>query len=146
MNPVVHAEAVVAAPSDRVFRFLADLDRHRALTDGGIEILDLEGPAGARTGGTVELRGPAGLVRRARTQVAGADAGRLWGTAVTEHGTEAQLEWSIAPGRDGTAVAVRMRVSPNHWSDRLLLRLGGRRWLARRLEAAVGRLAATAAG
>ena len=144
MTAVVSAETTVAAPSERVFGFLADLDRHRHLTDGGIEILALDGPAGARTGGTVVLRGPAGLERRARTRVAGAGDGRLWGTAVTDNGTEAQLEWSIRPATAGTEVAVRMRVRPNHWSDRLLLRLGGRRWLARRMDAAVRRLAATA--
>ncbi|HEX8742192.1 MAG TPA: SRPBCC family protein [Thermoleophilaceae bacterium] len=141
---LVRATGQVGAPADRVFGFLADLDRHRALTDGGIQILDLDGPAGARTGGTVELRGPAGLTRRARTHVEGADdhGRRLWGRAVTEHGTEAELEWSLAPRRHGTAVTVQMRVRPRHWPDRLLLRLGGRRWLVRRLAAAIGRLGA----
>ena len=139
----IRAEGRVPMARERVFGLLSDLDNHRALTDRGIEILALDGPAGARVGGTVELRGPVGLTRTARTRVEGAEfPDRLWGTAVTTNGTEAALEWSLRATAEGTLVAVQVRLRPRHWSDRLLLRAGGGRWLLRRLTAAIGRLAA----
>ena len=137
---LIVARDEVRAPAERVLRVLADLDAHRELTDSSMEILQLHGPRGRRTGGVVELRGPAGIKRRAVTQVQGAEAGRLWGKATTSNGTEAELEWLVQPTDAATTVEVRLRLRPEHWADRLLLQLGAKHWLRGRLSAALTRL------
>lgn len=136
---------VAAAPSD-VFELVGDLDRHGDLTDRGLRILTLDGPRGRRTGGVVELRGPAGLTRLARTRVRGAEPhARLWGTAETADGARALLEWRFRPQDGRTDVEVRLDVQAANRRDRMLLRLGGRAWLRARLRAALDRLAHAAA-
>lgn len=143
---LIRARGHVPLARDATFALLADLDRHRELTDAGMTILSLDGPAGARTGGTVVLHGPAGLTRRARTRVDGAHPpGWMHGRAVTTDGTEAALEWLLEPRGGGTDVEVRMHVAPVGWRDRWLLAAGGRLWLSRRLRTALGRLDALAA-
>ena len=138
---VIRASHLVPLRREAVFGVLCDLDRHRALTDHGMEILSLDGPPGRRTGGLVELRGPAGLRRRAHTRVRGAERGlRLWGSASTPRGTEAELEWTLRPRGAATEVEVRLTLVRGHWTDRLLLRFGGSAWLRRRLRAALARL------
>jgi hypothetical protein len=145
-SALIVARDEVGAPAALILRVLADLDAHRQLTDGGMEIVQLHGPRGRRTGGIVELRGPAGIRRRAVTCVQGAEPGRLWGKATTSNGTEAQLEWLVEPADDATAVEVRLRLSAQHWADRLLLRIGARQWLHARLSAALERLEPLAVG
>ena len=139
---VLAADTVLGAPPAEVFPILGDLDRHHHLTDGGMRILRLEGPRGRRTGGLVELRGPLGIKRLVRTEVSGAEAGtRLWGTAVTEQGARAHVEWRLEPfDRDRTSVEVRIAVEATSWPERLLLLLGGRRWLRARMRAALRRM------
>jgi hypothetical protein len=137
---LIVARNEVRAPAEGVRRVLLDLDAHRHLTDGGLEIVQLYGPRGRRTGGVVELRGPAGIRRRAVTRVQGAEANRLWGNAETSNGTEAKLEWLLRPTGAATSVEVRMHLRPRHWRDHVLLHLGARRWLRRRLVAALTRL------
>lgn len=147
-SPAVSVAArasIAAAPSD-IFGLLGDLDRHRDLTDHGMRILDLHGPPGRRTGGLVELHGPVGLTRVARTRVRGAEPhSRLWGTAETEDGARASVEWRVRPQGDITHVAVRLDVRARKWRDRILLHLGGRAWLRARLLAALDRLSGAAA-
>jgi hypothetical protein len=131
---------VLAAAAD-VFALLVDLDRHGELTDQGMRILSLQGPPGRRTGGLVELRGPGGLRRLARTRVQGAEPySRLWGTAETADGARACLEWRVRPQGDRTHVEVRLDLRARRWRDRILLHLGGRAWLRARLRAALDRL------
>lgn len=138
----VEARATIAAPAGDIFGLLADLDRHRDLTDRGMRILALHGPAAHRTGGLVELRGPMGVRRVARTRVQGAEPhSRLWGTAVTRDGAQATLQWRVQPDGERTHVEVRLDVQAAGWRDRLLLHLGGRAWLWSRLRAALDRLA-----
>lgn len=138
---LVAAEASVPASEHEVFGLLADLDRHRLLTDGGMRILRLDGPPGRRSGGVVELRGPLGLRRHARTRVAGADfPTRLWGTAETTRGSRAALRWQLRPETGGTRVRVEVEIAPSG-RDKLLLACGGRIWLWRRLRASLRRVA-----
>ena len=141
----VRAGGPVPLPREETWRILADLDRHHALTDGAMTILELDGPHGARTGGLVELRGPLGLRRRAQTAVRAAEHPQwLAGTAATPSGTRAVLEWHLRPAPHGTHVDVELQVVPATRRDRLLLALGAQRWLRRRLRAAVTGLAAMA--
>src|SRR3954454_18266047 len=136
------ADAVVGAPPSQIFPLLCDLDRHHHLTDRGMRIVGLEGERGRRTGGLVELRGPMGIRRLVRTSVAGAEPGRrLWGTAVTEQGAKAHVEWRLEPS-DGerTTVEVRIEVQAARWPERALLALGGRTWLRARMRAALRRV------
>jgi len=140
-TPVISARGHVRERPQAVYARLADLDEHRHLVDAGMRILALDGPAGRRSGGLVELRGPAGLRRVARTRVKGAEPGRrLWGTATTTDGTEAELEWRLHPHEAGTEVEIELRLRSQSPRDRLLLRMGGERWLRQRLAAAIARL------
>ncbi len=142
----VAAGATIDARAEDVFDVLGDLDRHRDLADDGLQILDLEGARGRRTGGLVELRGPVGLKRLARTSVGGAEPPfRLWGTARTTDGACALMEWRVKPEGERTHVEVQLDVRPRTWSDRTLLSLGGRAWLRNRLDAALDRLAQSVA-
>ncbi len=141
----VRAGGRVPLPREQTWRLLADLDRHHALIDSGMTILALDGPRGARTGGLVELRGPLGLRRRAQTKVEAAKHPRwLAGTAATPSGTRASLEWYLRASPHGTRVDVELQITPATRRDRLLLALGARPWLRRRLRAAVDRLGAIA--
>jgi Polyketide cyclase / dehydrase and lipid transport len=138
----IAASTTVRATGSDVFALLGDLDRHRELTDRGMRIVSLKGPPGRRTGGLVELRGPFGVTRLARTEVQGAEPrSRLWGSAETAGGARAVLEWRVRPLGEGTRVEVRLDVHAPGWRDRTLLRLGGRVWLRARLRAALDRLA-----
>jgi hypothetical protein len=90
----------------------------------------------------VELHGPIGLKRLARTRVGGAEPhSRLWGTAHTADGARASLEWRVRADGELTHVEVRVDLRPSRWRDRVLLHLGGRAWLRSRLRAALHRLA-----
>ena len=137
----VGAGTTIAARPVDVFDLLGDLDRHRDLADRGMRILSLQGPPGRRTGGLVELRGPVGLTRLARTRVRGAEPhSRLWGTAETPDGARAFVEWRVKPQGDRTHVEVRLDVRARTWKDRILLHLGGRTWLRSRLRSALDQL------
>src|SRR5436190_18293909 len=72
----IEAAATVPARASDVFAFLAGLANHCLVADRLIEVVMLEGPPGARTGGIVRLRGPIGLRRTARLRVLTAEAPR----------------------------------------------------------------------
>jgi hypothetical protein len=129
-----HGEVTITIerPIEAVFDFLADLENHWLLTGAQVEVLDLEGPPGARVGGRVRLRGPLGLGRQVATQVMASEP-PTWmaGTARLGNGTAATVSWTLAE-RDGRVnVALEGRIgSVSPW-DRLLLALGGRWWMRR---------------
>jgi hypothetical protein len=144
---VIEARASLPQSPDRVFEFLSDLRNHWRLEDAFVELGGLEGDERhGPTGGRVRIKGPLGLSREARTRVLdatppGASApGSLSGRADVR-ATVGQVGWAIEPNADGGS-DVRLwatveRASPG---DRLLLALGGRWWLARIFERAVGNL------
>ena len=127
-------------PVDRaeVFGFLADLENHWRIADRFVDVVSLDGPPGARTGGQVRIRGPLGVRRTARTRV---DAARpteeMRGSAELGRGTSAEVRWSLRPRDDGTAVTLTARIRHAGRADRLLLALGGLTWMRRRFDGAL---------
>jgi len=135
VNHIASAERDVAAPADRLFAYLADLERHWQLADEFIQVVSLDGPAGGgpAQGGMVRMCGPFRIWRAARTRVVEADPPtRLSGVAEVGDATVAHVSWTLRP--EGTATRVRLEATVERASvlDRALLALGGRRWLERR--------------
>jgi hypothetical protein len=125
-----------------VFTFLEDLENHRLLTGGAVAIEELDGPPGARTGSRVQLRGPLGIRRRARTRMLDSRA-PAWmiGSAEIGRGTLAMISWTITEDSTGSCVRLKAEIARLGVPDRVLLALGGRRWLRRLLEESVTALA-----
>jgi hypothetical protein len=145
--PVIRAAGLVPAPAPVVFAYLADLGRHWELADRFIEVLELEragggDAAGPATGGRVRVRGPLGVRRTAVTTVRSAEPpARMAGSARIGRRTAAAVSWTLAPRGVVTSVTLEATVLDTGRIDRLLLRLGGRAWLARRFVAILERLA-----
>jgi uncharacterized protein YndB with AHSA1/START domain len=133
----VEAAALIPAPSEEVFAFLADLGNHWMVTDRFVSVVDLHGPEqGPADGGVVQLRGPLGVRRTVTTRVVAAKAPRLLiGTAEMSGGTRARVSWALAEHIGSTRVRLAAAIEHASALDRLLLRMGGRAWLQRRFEA-----------
>jgi hypothetical protein len=144
----VEAAALVSAPPETVFGFLADLENHWRVADRFVEVLELNRPSDAPAdGGTVRVRGPLGLRRTVVTRVVAAREPRLLiGTAEVRGGTRARVSWSLAGHLESTRVRLAVAVERATPLDRLMLRLGGRRWLERRFERTLENLAAEVEG
>lgn len=132
---------VIPAPREQVFAFLADLENHWLITDRFVRVLSLEGPAGARKGGTVRIRAPFGLSRTASIKV---DDSRppveLIGSAAVGNGTLAEVRWSLSENGDGTRAELTAHLIAASRRDRLLWLGGGRFWMRRRLRRALAGL------
>jgi uncharacterized protein YndB with AHSA1/START domain len=139
----VAASRVVGASPERVFAFLADLRNHWLLADAFVEVLSIErGPGGAGVGGRVRMRGPLGLRRTADTRVASVERpGSIAGTATLADGTRGAIRWTLSGQGDGTRVRLEGTLERARPLDRLLLALGGRRWLERRFAGVLDSLA-----
>ena len=135
---MIEARTSVSHAPERVFEFLSDLRNHWRLEDAFVELGGLEGDEGhGPTGGRIRIRGPLGLSREARTRVLDASppepaaSGALAGRADLG-ATIGRVGWAIDPrangGSDVRLWAEVERASP---LDRVLLGLGGRRWLRR---------------
>jgi hypothetical protein len=138
----IHAHRVVSAAPEAVFALLADLAAHWGLADRWTEVLELD-----EDGGTIRLRGPAGLRRTARVSVSRrARPSLIEGEARLGAVTRASVRWELAAadggtGADGpTAVTLTAIVERATLLDRALLALGGRRWLAWRFAVTLRRL------
>jgi Polyketide cyclase / dehydrase and lipid transport len=111
----------------RIFEFLSDLHNHWQLEDSFIAVNGV-----GNGGGRILIRGPLGITREARTEVVEAEApSRLVGRAVLGT-TVGAVAWKILPEGDGSLVSLSAEVERASAADRLLLVLGGRRWLRRR--------------
>ena len=136
----IEATALVPALPDEVFGFLCDLENHWRLTGRHVEVLELNGD---RDGATVRVRGPLGVRRTARTNVTASRTPRLLiGVAELPNGTRARVSWTLAGRMNRTRVRLAANVEHAAPADRLLLALGGRRWMTRMFERALERLAA----
>lgn len=142
MRPGVQIVARALVPGSRaaVFAYLADLSHHWTLADRFVEVVRLDGqPA---NGGVVRLRGPLGTSRTVVTRVSEVCApSALTGTATVGRGTVAHVRWALDEHEGQTAVTLEATVVRAARADALLLRLGGRRWLARRFARVLDRLA-----
>jgi hypothetical protein len=142
-RPDIEAAMIVPASADDVFAFLADLENHWLVADRFVAVITLDGPAGARTGGVVALRGPLGLRRTVRTRVRSATAPRrMSGTAEIGSGTLATVRWTLDEQGANTRVVLAATVERAGLLDRILLAAGGRRWLQLRFERTLKHLAA----
>lgn len=140
--PEIAAVREIPASRERVFSFLTDLENHWRLAGPYIEILELEGPPGARHGGRVRIRGPLGLGRTARTTVLSVDEpSAMSGEARIGRSTTAAVSWSLADSPAGTRVELRARIEALGALDRLLLGLSGTHRLHRLFEATLESLA-----
>jgi hypothetical protein len=129
-SPEMVAEATVPEHPEVLFDMLTDLERHWQLGGRRTEVLSLEGPPGHRTGGRVRLHGPFGLSRVARTRVLATHEPRwITGSAELAGGTLGMVAWLLEPVPEGTRLHLGARVEWAGRLDRLLLRLGARRWL-----------------
>lgn len=142
-DPEIRASRLVEAPQDEVFELLGDLGNHWRLADRFIDVVTLERDAGGRAhGGRVRMRGPLAVRRTAATQVLAADAPRqLVGMAEVGRRTRAFVRWKLSEREGGTGVRLEATIDRLGWLDRLLLLLGGRRWLERRFRSVLDRLA-----
>ena len=137
MGPIV-AVHEVAAPAPAVFALLADLRNHWALADRWTAVVELDSE-----GGTIRLRGPLGLRRLARVRVQGRTAPtEVVGLALLGTRTRTRVRWALEPLSDGRATRVTLsaEVLETAVADRLLLALGGGRWLAWRFRVTLLRL------
>jgi len=139
----IRATRLVDARRDEVFDFLADLENHWRLADRFIEVLTLEREAGGRAhGGRVRMRGPLGVRRTAATEVLDADPPQqLVGVAEVGRRTRAFVRWKLYDSDGATRVRLEATIDRLESLDRLLLLLGGRRWLERRFGSVLDRLA-----
>ncbi|MEJ7787095.1 MAG: SRPBCC family protein [Solirubrobacteraceae bacterium] len=141
-SPVdIQARRTLTATPEEIFGFLADLENHWLITDRFVEIVDLAGPPGARTGGRVRVRGPLGVRRTATTSVDFASPVReMGGSAQISGGTVARVRWLLTPNGRHTDVTLGATIERAGPLDRLLLRAGGMAWMRSRFEGALRRL------
>jgi uncharacterized protein YndB with AHSA1/START domain len=139
------ADRIVPADREALFAFLSDLENHWLVADRFVEVLRLDGPPGARHGGAVKVRGPLGLGRTAVTGVEQTERpSRLMGRADVGPQTTARVRWTLTPEDGGTRVELAAEVEHAGALDRVMLALGGRRWLQARFRGTLDRLASLA--
>lgn len=119
-----------------MFTFLAELRNHRRLADRSVRVEEMDRPDEARPEGAwIRVRGPFTISRRVHTRIlrstAPADGvgGVLEGEAEASNGTTASIVWRLSAVPGGTRVSLEAVVERSTRLDRLLLALGGRRWL-----------------
>ena len=132
----IAASTVVAASPGTVFAYLSVLDNHWELMDGAVERVRAD-----ERSSVVRLSGPFGIRRTAHTRLVEADSPRLM-IGRAEVGTRASgtVRWSLEPDGRGTRVELEATVDRAGPRERLLLRLGGRRWFRRCLHHALAQL------
>lgn len=134
----VHATRSLVADVSDVFAFLAELENHWRLADRFVEVVELAGPPGARTGGRVRVRGPLGLRRTATIRVDLVQpTDEVRGSAELSGGTVARVRWLLRPVNGRTAVTLGATIEEARPLDRLLLRAGGLAWMGARFDGAL---------
>ena len=137
----VSAVREVPHAPERVYAFVAQMDNHWHLSD---RRLRLEGLNEERRGGRIVIAGPLGLRRTAHTTVTTQhEPHQFGGIAAVGHRTRALAHWRIEPAHHGARVTLESTIASVGPLDRLLLALGGRRWLRRGFARVLARLAET---
>lgn len=134
----------VAADAEVLSAYLANLDNHWDLCNDVIEGWSLDGPQAAPTGAVLELKGPLGIRRTARTRLLGTSPSKVWGRAQLANGTWARITWRFAAARGTTTVSLELELRAAGLFDRWLFSLA-RPWVTRQLARALDRLAGIAA-
>lgn len=123
---MIYAEREISAPPERVFGFLSDLRNHWRLEERAFLALEEVG----EKSGVIRLKGPLGLSRRARTRVLEAEAHRrVAGRADLSLGTVGLVAWEILPRGATSVVRLSAEVATASLPDRVVLALGGKRWI-----------------
>jgi hypothetical protein len=135
----VTAVRLVEAPIAEIYRFLDRLPNHERLTGSRLRLLEL---AADRQGARMRVRGPFGLRRTVETTITYRRAPyAMGGIAGTGRRTSAEVHWTLDPAGSGTVVTLTAILHRRSAADRLLLALGGRRWLRSAFEQALAALA-----
>ena len=135
----VTSALVMRAPVHVVYAFLARLPNHGLITG---RRLRLESVTADGTRARIAMRGPLGIRRTARTRVTDLHPPRgFGGTAAVGRRTEAYVHWTIERAGAGSLVTLTATIFRAGTLDRLLLTLGGRRWLSRSFDHALALLA-----
>ena len=138
----ISASGLVPAGPEEVFAFLCDLENHWLLADRFVEVQSLDHGDGVAGGGTVRVRGPLGLGRTATTRVVSTDPPRsMTGTADLSGGTQAVVRWDLTPDNGATRVELAADLRRTGPLDRVLLAMGGRRWIRHRFRSILQTLA-----
>jgi hypothetical protein len=138
-RPIIATARLESRPQ-AVYALLSDLGEHWRLADPWVDPVEL-GP----DGGVVRLTGPLGISRTVRTRVVHTEAPVLLAGEAALGATRAAVRWRLVADGEGTRVELRADVLEAGFADRLLLALGGRRWLRGRFRATLRRLAAAVA-
>jgi hypothetical protein len=140
LSPII-VTRTVAADGDVLHGFLADPANQWRLAASVADVVALQ-PAGDRC--DARLRLPSGLRVHASVQVKPGRRGRLLTVEVrVGHTTVAWATWILTPGRGTTEIDLAIQPESRTLVTRLVLLLGGRRWIARRLDTALATLATT---
>ena len=132
----MYAARPIAAPPEAVFDYLQSFQHHVELIHGRVKPLEInDGPS------RVELRGAIGVRRTVRTGLTYARSPEsIVGHLEAGRQTRGTVRCSIQRSDTGSWVEVVGRTEALGLLDRLLLGLGGRRWLARSIELALEEL------
>jgi Polyketide cyclase / dehydrase and lipid transport len=134
------AVADVSASAGTVYGFLSDLGNHWRLASRWIEVMTLKPATGTADGATVRLNGPFGMSRTVHTRVDASIEPTLVRGQGSSGRTGADVEWQIAEHGEGTRVSVEVRLRRAQLRDRVIWSIGGRAWLARRLQQTLSEL------
>jgi hypothetical protein len=134
----VTSALLMRAPAHVVYAFLARLPNHGLITG---RRLRLESVTADGAGARIAMRGPLGIRRTARTRVTYLHPPcGFGGTAAVGRRTEAYVHWRIERAGTGSLVTLTATILRAGAVDRLLLTLGGRRWLGRSFDRALALL------
>ena len=131
----IRTQRLIAADAEPLFVFLTDLESQAFLAGRHVEVVHLDGPPGARHGGELRVLGPLGLRRTARASVLASLPPRL-AIVRADLGRRAValVIWTLTPRRGTIEVEIEMIIHSAPRLDQLILRIGGRRLVKRRLE------------
>ena len=142
LAPII-ATRTVAADGDVLRAFLCNPADQWRLASSVVDVVALR-PAGDRCDAV--LRFPLGARVRASLYVKVSRTARVLTTEVKlRRRTVAWATWVLTPDRGTTEVDLAVQFESRSLATRLGLLLGGRRWIARRLDAMLATLATTSA-